>query len=50
MRFLIQSVGSRVRGQYDKMWEPNQIKKSKLVFIVEHDKINKKTIKKYLLG
>ena len=50
MRFLIQSVGSRVRGQYDKMWEPNQIKKSTLVFIVEHDKINKTIIQKYILG
>ena len=50
MRFLIQSVGSRVRGQYDKMWEPNQIKTSKLVFIVEHDKINKTIIQKYILG
>lgn len=50
MRFLIQSVGSRVRGQYDKMWEPNEIKQSKLVFIVEHDKINKTIIQKYILG
>ena len=50
MRFLIQSVGSRVRGQFDKMWEPNQIKKSTLVFIVEHDKINKTIIQKYILG
>ena len=50
MRFLIQSVGSRVRGQYDKMWEPNEIKTSTLVFIVEHNKINKKTIQKYILG
>ena len=50
MRFLIQSVGSRVRGQYDKMWEPNEIKQSKLVFIVEHDKINRTIIQKYILG
>ena len=50
MRFLIQSVGSRVRGQYDKMWEPNEIKQSTLVFIVEHDKINKTIIQKYILG
>ena len=50
MRFLIQSVGSRVRGQFDKMWEPNEIKQSKLVFIVEHDKINKTIIQKYILG
>ena len=50
MRFLVQSVGSRVRGQYDKMWEPNEIKTSTLVFIVEHNKINKKTIQTYIFG
>ncbi len=41
MRFLIQAVGSRIRGQYDKVWESHEVKKSRLVFIAEHDKINK---------
>ena len=49
LRFLIQAVGTRVRGQYDRMWKNNEVKKSKLVFIAEHDKINKKIIEKYLL-
>ena len=50
MRFLIQAVGSRVRGQYDKVWESHEVKKSRLVFIAEHDKINREIIQKYLLG
>ena len=50
MRFLIQAVGSRVRGQYDKVWESHEVKKSRLVFIAEHNKINKEIIQKYLLG
>jgi cobalamin biosynthesis protein CobW len=50
LRFLIQAVGTRVRGQYDRMWKNNEVKKSKLVFIAEHNKINKKIIEKYLLG
>ena len=50
MRFLIQAVGSRVRGQYDKVWEIHEVKKSRLVFIAEHNKINKEIIQKYLLG
>ena len=50
MRFLIQAVGSRVRGQYDKVWESQEVKQSRLVFIAEHDKINREIIQKYLLG
>ena len=50
LRFLIQSVGTRVRGQYDRMWEKNEARKSRLVFIAEHDKINKAIIEKYLSG
>lgn len=44
MRFLVQAVGSRLRCQFDRMWEKNEIKKSRLVFImqtkiIEHNKI-----------
>lgn len=48
MRYLIQAVGSRVRGQYDKMWNLDDKKISKLIFIAEKNKITPKIIENYL--
>ena len=48
MRFLIQAVGSRVRGQYDKMWNIDSNKDSQLIFIAEQNKINSEIIASYL--
>ena len=45
MRLLVQAVGSRLRTQFDKMWERNDIKESKLVFIMEKNSLNNQEIK-----
>ena len=50
MRLLIQGVGTRIRKQYDVLWEDLENRNGKLVFIAEKGKVKKDTIEKYLLG
>ena len=48
MRLLIQAVGSRVRSQFDKLWQPDDIRTGQLVVIAEHDNINVPAIREIL--
>ena len=48
MRLLIQAVGSRVRSQFDKIWQPDDIRTGQLVVIAEHDNINVPAIREIL--
>ncbi len=50
MRLLVQAVGSRVRSQFDKMWQPDEVRNGQLVVIAEHDHINVPAINKILKG
>ena len=50
MRLLVQAVGSRVRSQFDKMWQPDEVRNGQLVVIAEHDHINVPAINKILRG
>ena len=50
MRLLIQAVGSRVRAQYDRTWEPNEKRSGKMVVIAEHDSIVRCGIETALKG
>jgi cobalamin biosynthesis protein CobW len=50
MRLLIQAVGSRVRAQYDRTWEPNEKRSGKMVVIAEHDAIVRSVIETALKG
>ena len=50
MRLLIQAVGSRVRAQYDRPWEPNEKRSGKMVVIAEHDAIVTSVIETALKG
>ena len=48
MRLLVQAVGSRVRSQFDKIWQPDDIRAGQLVVIAEHDNINVPAIREIL--
>ena len=48
MRLLVQAVGSRIRTQFDKMWETTDMRQGQLVIIAEHDHINMAAIKEIL--
>ncbi len=50
MRLLVQAVGSRVRSQFDKMWQPDEVRNGQLVVIAELDHINVPAINKILKG
>lgn len=50
MRLLVQAVGSRVRSQFDKMWQPDEVRNGQLVVIAEHDHINVPAINEILKG
>ncbi|RLK10099.1 cobalamin biosynthesis protein CobW [Ruegeria conchae] len=50
MRLLVQAVGSRVRHQYDRPWEPGEERHSRLVVIAEHDDIKEAEIRDILVG
>ena len=50
MRLLVQAVGSRVRSQFDKMWQPDEVRNGQLVVIAEHDHINVPAISKIMKG
>ena len=40
MRLLVQSVGARVRHQFDRPWEASEPRQGRLVVIAEHDDVN----------
>ncbi len=40
MRLLIQAVGSRLRSQFDRMWKKDEVKKSRLVFIMQSNSLD----------
>ena len=48
MRLLVQAVGSRVRHQYDRPWQPGEARNGRLVVIAEHDDIIVENIRKVL--
>ena len=50
MRLLVQAVGSRVRSQFDKMWQSDEVRNGQLVVIAEHDHINVPAINEILKG
>ena len=50
MRLLVQAVGARVRHQYDRPWQPDEARRSRLVVIAEHDDINEARIRDILVG
>ncbi len=50
MRLLVQAVGCRVRHQYDRPWQPDEARRSRLVVIAEHDDINETAIRDILIG
>ena len=50
MRLLVQAVGSRVRSQFDKMWQPDEVRNGQLVVIAEHNHINVPAINEILRG
>jgi cobalamin biosynthesis protein CobW len=45
MRALVQAVGTRVRGQYDRLWKPAEARVTRLVVIAEHDHIDPAAIR-----
>ena len=40
MRLLVQAVGARVRTQYDRLWRADEPRRTQLVVIAEHDRID----------
>ena len=50
MRLLVQAVGCRVRHQYDRPWQPDEARRSRLVVIAEHDDINETAIRDIPIG
>lgn len=48
MRLLVQAVGSRVRHQYDRPWQPGEARLGRMVVIAEHDDINTAAIRAVL--
>ena len=50
MRLLVQAVGARVRHQYDRPWQPDEARRSRLVVIAEHDDIDEARILDILVG
>ena len=45
MRLLVQAVGARVRTQYDRPWRAGEPRRTQLVVIAEHDRIDEAHIK-----
>ena len=45
MRALVQAVGARVRHQFDRAWKPGEARRTQLVVIAEHDRIDEAAIK-----
>ncbi|RKE50456.1 MULTISPECIES: cobalamin biosynthesis protein CobW [unclassified Sphingomonas] len=50
MRLLVQAVGARVRTQYDRPWRADEPRRTQLVVIAEHDRIDEARIKAALDG
>jgi len=48
MRALVQAVGARVRHQFDRAWKPGEARRTQLVVIAEHDRIDEAAIRKAL--
>lgn len=48
MRLLVQAVGSRIRHQYDRPWEPGEDRTGHLVVIAEHDDVSEEAIRAVL--
>ena len=50
MRLLVQAVGARIRHQYDRPWQPDEARRSRLVVIAEQDDIDEARIRDILVG
>ena len=50
MRLLVQAVGARIRHQYDRPWQPDEARRSRLVVIAEQDDIHEARIRDILVG
>lgn len=50
MRLLVQAVGARVRCHYDRLWQPDEPRQTRLVAIAEHDHLNPEAIRAALQG
>jgi cobalamin biosynthesis protein CobW len=48
MRALVQAVGARVRHQFDRAWAHGEARRTQLVVIAEHDRIDEAAIRKAL--
>lgn len=48
MRLLVQAVGARVRHQFDRPWQPDEVRQGRLVVIAEHDDVNSAAIRNAL--
>lgn len=48
MRLLVQAVGARVRSQFDRAWQPTELRAGRLVVIAEHDDIDPDAIRAIL--
>ena len=49
MRLLVQGVGTRVRHQFDRAWEPGEDRQGRLVVIAEHEDIDPEAIRSVLV-
>ncbi len=49
MRLLVQAVGSRIRHQYDRPWQPGEDRTGHLVVIGEHDDVSEAAIRATLM-
>ncbi len=50
LRLLVQAVGLRVRSQYDRPWEADELRTGKLIVIAEHNNVVRNTIETALKG
>ena len=50
LRLLVQAVGSRVRSQYDRPWESNELRTGKIIVIAEQNNVVRNTIETALKG
>lgn len=50
MRALVQAVGARVRHQFDRAWNPGEARRTQLVVIAEHDRIDEAAIRAALVA
>ena len=50
LRLLVQAVGSRVRSQYDRPWESNELRTGKIIVIAERNNVVRNTIETALKG